>query len=353
MGPPTKAYRPYAAQHQEVKGAGDARPTALQVVEDCEVIGKLKGRTVLITGCSSGIGVETARALYEAGATLFLTARDMPKLDGVINDIVKNAKYNKDGPRPQPIQMELDSLDSVRKGAEDFKQKSGGKLNILITNAGVMACPYSTTKDGFETQIGVNHFAHFLLFQLVKPCLLSSAKSSGTTSRVVSLTSAGHRFGGLTFSNKAELDAWNKGENYHKWLSYGDSKTANIYLTNAISRYYGSQNLHGWSVHPGGIMTELGRHLDASDFEAFGGLESFEKIMKSPPQGAATSVWAAVSPHFEGKNGGQYLADVGESDIKTKSFEEGGEAAYAEWAYDEGKEDTLWKISNEVVGVAD
>lgn len=93
-----------------------------------------------------------------------------------------------------------------------------------------MAAPYGTTKDGFETQIGVNHFAHFLLFELVKPLLLETAKREGTTSRVVTLSSAGHRRAGLQFTNKAELDKWNKGESFEKWTSYGQAKTANIYM---------------------------------------------------------------------------------------------------------------------------
>jgi short-subunit dehydrogenase len=135
MGPPAKPYQPYAAVHETTNGPGDARPDWMQVLKDCDAIGKLKGKTVLITGCSAGLGIETAKAMYETGATCFFTARDMKKLDGIIEDIVKNAVHNKDGPKPQPIEMHLDSLDSVRKGAEDFKQKSGGKLNILINNA--------------------------------------------------------------------------------------------------------------------------------------------------------------------------------------------------------------------------
>ncbi len=139
MPAPQNAHRPYADVHKEVNGPGDSRPTCEQVLKDSNAIGALKGKTVLITGCSSGIGVETARALYEAGATVFAAARDMKKLDGVIQDIVKNAKYNKDGPKPQAVELHLDSLDGVRKGAEDFKSKSK-ELNILINNAGVMAC---------------------------------------------------------------------------------------------------------------------------------------------------------------------------------------------------------------------
>lgn len=99
-----------------------------------------------------------------------------------------------------------------------------------------MAAPYGTTKNGFETQIGVNHFAHFLLFQLLKPELLATAKKDGTTSRVVTLSSAGHRRGRVNFTNKEELDKWNKGENFNKWGSYGQAKTANIYMVSrAIS----------------------------------------------------------------------------------------------------------------------
>jgi len=132
MGAPETPYQPYANVHKSTTGPGDARPTALQVVKDCGVVGKLGDKTILITGCSSGIGVETARALYETGAKLFLTARDMLKLNKVIDDIMAKAE-NKTGPRPVPIEMHLDSLESVKKGAEDFMAKSGGKLNILIS----------------------------------------------------------------------------------------------------------------------------------------------------------------------------------------------------------------------------
>lgn len=126
---PETPYEPYADLHKETKGPGDARPTALQIIKDCNAAGKLKGKTILITGCSAGIGVETARALYETGAQLYLTARDMPKLDKVIEDIVSKATI-KDAPLPQALEIHLDSLDSVRKGAEEFKSRSK-QLNIL------------------------------------------------------------------------------------------------------------------------------------------------------------------------------------------------------------------------------
>lgn len=126
---PTTPYKPYADAHEKPQGAGDARPTALQIIKDNNAEGKFKGKTILITGTSSGIGVETARALYKTGAQLYLTARDIPKLEKVIDDIVQNATI-KDAPRPKPLEIHLDSLDSVRKGAEEFKNQSK-QLNIL------------------------------------------------------------------------------------------------------------------------------------------------------------------------------------------------------------------------------
>ncbi|KAK5121218.1 hypothetical protein LTR85_005384 [Meristemomyces frigidus] len=342
MAPPETPYQPYADVHKNVEGPGDARPTALQVVKDCDVIGKLGDKTILVTGCSSGLGIETAKALYETGARLFLTARNIPKLEEVIDDIVTKSE-NKSYPRPEAIEMHLDDLASVRKGAEEFKTKSGGKLNILIHNAGVMATPYSKTKDGFELQIGTNHFAHFLLFQLLKPLMLQSAKDSSTTSRVINLSSGGHHF------SRLRLDDINWEEDYNKWQAYGSSKTANIYMANSITRHYGSHGLHGLSVHPGGIFTDLSRHMTEEDYAIFGDFEGLIKTFKTPEQGAATTVWAAVSPHFEGKNGGRYLEDVGES--APHPGRESGGSGYAEWAYDDEAEEHLWKLSCEAVCV--
>jgi len=137
---------------------------------------------------------------------------------------------------------------------------------------------------------------------------------------------------------------------YNKWTSYGQSKTANIWMANAIDRRYGAQNLHALSVHPGRIMTELGRHMTDDDMAFLGGLEDMQKWFKSPEQGAATTVWAAVSPHFEGGNGGRYLEDVGEAG----PIAEGavmGSPGYGKHAYDPDGEDKLWKLSCETVGV--
>ncbi|KAK3661260.1 hypothetical protein LTR56_000383 [Elasticomyces elasticus] len=347
MSAPTIPFQPYAQTHMRTCGPGDARPTAFQVVKDCDRIGKLKGSTILITGCSSGIGVETARALYETGAALFLTARNMPKLESVINNIVAQAE-NQDAPRPVAIEMHLDSLASVRRGTEDFIAKSRGKLNILIENAGIMACPYKTTEDGFETQFGTNHLAHFLLFQMVKSLLLRSASKSGGTSRVVVVSSAGHRYGSINFSDIHYLSDPSR---YEKFGAYGQSKTANIFFASSIHRHYGKQGLTAISLHPGTIMTELVRHLEDEDVAAQGGWKSLQNIFKSPEQGAATTVWAAVSPHFDDlANGGRYCADVGE--CGPMALKPGpGAGGYSPHIYDILGEEKLWELSYEAVGM--
>ena len=349
MPAPAKPYQPYASVHEKTNGPGDARPTAIQIVKDLNKVGALKGKTAIITGCSAGIGVETARALYEAGASLFLQARDIPKLENLIDDIVTKADV-KDVPRPQALEIHLDDLSSVRAGVETFKAKSNGQLSLLINNAGVMAAPYGKTKDGFETQIGVNHFAHFLLFQLVKPLLLSTAKATGTTSRLINLSSAGHRRTPVVFSNKSELDAWNAGEGYDKWLAYGNSKTANIWMANSVSRHYAAQGLIGLSVHPGGITTtSLNRHMTDEDYK-FLSLDSWKHSFKSAEQGAATTVWAALTDHYEGKEGGVYLNDVGEAGAM-EATKSPGSPGYVPHAYDEAKEEGLWKLSYQALGL--
>ncbi|KAF2170139.1 hypothetical protein M409DRAFT_64492 [Zasmidium cellare ATCC 36951] len=341
---PENPYRPYNDVHKDTKGPGDARPTALQIVKDCNAIGKLQGKTILITGCTAGLGIETAKALYETGATLYLTGRDVPKLNKIIDDIVSNGT-NKTNPRPEALELHLDSLSGVRKAAADFKTRSQ-QLNILICNAGVMACPYTKTADGFELQLGTNHFAHFLLFQLLKPVLLKSAADSGTSSRVITVSSAGHRYGGIRFDDMDFSD----GKTYEKWTAYGQSKTANIYMASSIERHYGSQNLHGLSLHPGGIKTELVRHMEQSELDAMGVNDRFANMFKSPAQGAATQTWAAVSEHFEGKNGGRYLAECAECGPMADGAEVGADG-YGPHVYQPELEEKLWKLSYEAVGL--
>jgi NAD(P)-dependent dehydrogenase (short-subunit alcohol dehydrogenase family) len=325
----------YTAAHTTPQGPGDARPTALQIVKDEGVEGKLSDKVVLVTGTSSGIGPETARAMAATGATVFCAARDLKK--------AKEALATVDG-KIELLECDLSSLESVRTAAKDFLSRSGGKLNILINNAGVMAVAKQTlTVDGHEMQFGTNHLGHFLLFQLLKPALLASSTPS-FNSRVVDLTSVGHRVSGIHIGNY-KLD----GE-YDPWIAYGQAKTANIYMTNSIERHYGSQGLHGLAVHPGGISTPLQRHLSDGYTKQFNEDPEFVKNMKSAEQGAATTVLAAISKSHESK-GGVYMENCGEWGLaKGRGLTDYGYAAHA---FDPDSEERLWKDSYEMVGLKD
>ncbi|KAJ5309281.1 hypothetical protein PENANT_c042G02854 [Penicillium antarcticum] len=314
----------YTKVHQSPKGPGDARPTALQIVKDSGRENTLAGKAILITGCSSGLGIETARALFHTGATLYLTARDLEKAKSALGDLVGS-------PRVQLLHLDLNSLESVRACAEEFLSQPN-ILNILIMNAGVMACPEGRTADGFETQFGTNHLAHFLLFYLLKSRLLYSS-TPAFNSRVVIVASSAHRVSSVHFDNLSL-----KGE-YEPWKAYGQSKTANIWTANEIERLYGAQGLHAFSVHPGAIATELLRHVSDEQKADWAKNESLTNYWKSPEQGAATSVWGAVGRELEG-TGGKYLDDCQIATPADPSQRHG--PGYAEWAYSPEMEAKLW-----------
>jgi NAD(P)-dependent dehydrogenase (short-subunit alcohol dehydrogenase family) len=263
-----------------------------------------------------------------------VTARDRQKGEDALKGILEPGKV-------ELLMLDLNSLESVRKCAEDLLSKSS-TLDIIINNAGIMALPERTpTADGFEAQFGTNHLAHFLLFQLLKPTLLKSATPE-FASRVVCVSSSGHR------RSAVHLDDLQLEKSYDPWTGYGQSKTANIYMANEIERRYGSRGLHGYSLHPGGIWTGLQIHIDTS---AYKGNVDIERSIKSVPQGAATQVWAAVDKEWEGK-GGKYLEDcqIAQPSGEVKGPLGGG---YATWAYDEDAAKQLWIQSCILVSVAD
>jgi NAD(P)-dependent dehydrogenase (short-subunit alcohol dehydrogenase family) len=333
----------YAASHISTQGPGDARPTALQVVEDEGLFGKLAGKVVLVTGANSGIGVETARAIHATGATLYLTARDSAKAQQAVDNI-KNGPGPKSDAPIHAIEMRLDSFASVRAAAKVF-HATNDRLNLLILNAGVMATPKGKTEDGFETQFGTNHLGHFLLFQLLKPDLLA-ASTSQFQSRVISVASSAHRYSNI------RLDDFNfEKDPYDPWTAYGQSKTANILFANDIERRYGSKGLHALSLHPGIIQTNLSQYLSKEVLESLASNKSLHKSMKSIPQGAATTIYAALSKEWEGR-GGKFLsnlAEEGPADATGDWLQ--SEAGYAPWVYDEEAARKLWEESNQLVGV--
>lgn len=324
----------YANAHRDevVTGPEDGRPTALQIIKDNELVDNLSSKVILITGCSSGLGIETARALKLTGAKVFVTARDIKKGKEALGDILEDGMV-------QLLELRLDSLTNVRSFVEGFKSKTS-KLNILINNAGIMAVPTHTlTEDGFESQLGTNHLGHFLLFQLLKPLLLSSS-TPDFNSRVVNVSSNGHRICHINFD---DINLSKEGA-YNPWVGYAQSKTAGILMANEIEKRYSSQGLHGWSLMPGFISTGLQVHVPS----AMKNLEpALAKIEKSQEQGAATTVWAAVDKSLEGL-GGKYLEDAQIAKKFDGAWLYG--PGYGDWAYDEEAAGKLWEVSNQLVG---
>ena len=241
---------------------------------------ELSGQLVLVTGGSSGLGAETARALASKGAKVVITARNLPKGE----QVAENIRTSTGNAAVEVMALELGSFAKIRTFAEAFLAKYDS-LDVLINNAGVMACPFIKTEDGFEMQFGTNHLGHFLLTGLLMPALLN-----GTPARIVALSSRGHRFAPVDFE-----DIHFEKRPYHPWVSYGQSKTANILHAVELERRYGARGVHAYAVHPGAIPTELSRHMSQDELEQLAASLDFIKTVE---QGAATSVYAATAPEL-------------------------------------------------------
>ncbi|KAI1428492.1 putative short-chain dehydrogenase [Xylaria sp. FL1777] len=333
---------PYAEVHADPQGEGDGRPTAIQIINDEGLINRLEGKIILVTGTTSGIGIETVRALHLTGADVYMQARDHAKAEKVRSEILATSEGKG---KLEIVLMDLTSLESVRAGAKEFLAKSQ-KLNVLLNNAGIRNTPEDRTVDGFETQFAVNHLAHFLLFQLLRPTLLSSSTPS-FNSRVINVTSGAHR------GSAINLDNLNLEGIYTPRLGYQHSKTANILMTNRIESLYGPVGIHGLSVHPGCIITGLQRHEFHSEEERNAFLSSnpqLKKVLKTTAQGAATQVWAAVGKVWEGK-GGVYLEECRKGhESEEPDLVNGGYKAYV---FDDEAARKLWDISCKMVGVSE
>ena len=330
---------PYTAAHANPQGAGDARPTALQIVRDEGVEGKLGEKVVVITGASSGIGLETARALSVTGAALFLTARNLKMAEIALAGVVEAGLVSL-------VEMDNNSFASIRTAAETILKKSNNKVNILINNAGVMGLQgLKLTEDGQEVHFATNYLSEFLLFQLLKPALLASA-TRDFHSRVVNVSSSAHRAGNLPDSDNYNFE---KGGYSHE-VAYANSKVACTYLANEIDRRYGSEGLHATSVHPGGIGTNISRHLGPEFVQYITSNEAIVKILKSLEQGAATTVVAAIGKEWENK-GGKYLEDCEEAQ-RGKDDNNTFGVGYVSQTYDQKSEDRLWRDSLKIVGIS-
>jgi NAD(P)-dependent dehydrogenase (short-subunit alcohol dehydrogenase family) len=292
----------------------------------------LSGKRILVTGASAGLGVETARALVSHGALVVGAVRDLDKAHRA-TEPVRAAATNGGG--LEFVTLDLASLASVRAGADELLS-AGKPFDLIIANAGVMACPQSTTVDGFETQFGTNHLGHFVLINRIASLL----KSGG---RLVNLSSAGHRFSDVNIE-----DPNFEHTTYSEFGAYGRSKTANILFAVEFDRRHKADGIRATAVHPGVIQTELGRHMTPEVMRQIipddGSAPTF--TWKTIPQGAATSIWSGVVAPAD-LVGGLYCEDCHVAELQNDPDVRGGVRSYA---LDPERAKALWAKSEEMVG---
>ncbi|XP_064081209.1 retinol dehydrogenase 13-like [Macrobrachium nipponense] len=278
---------------------------------------RLDGKTVIVTGANTGIGKETAREMAKRGAKVILACRDMDKCAEARKDIA----WDTQNKLVRCMKCDLASQDSIREFVQNFNAKEE-RLDILINNAGVMRCPKSFTEEGIELQLGTNHMGHFLLTNL----LLSKIKDSAP-SRIINVSSVAHMRGRINFSDL------NSKKNYDEGEAYAQSKLANILFTRELSERLAGSGVTCNAVHPGLVLTEIGRHMgiDKSWMASLILKPFLWLFLKTPRQGAQTTIYTALSSDLEGVSG--------------KYFSNQAEVSVAEAALDKEAAQRLWAIS--------
>ena len=311
-------------QQKPVDSGFGAKSEPTEVLKDID----LEGKVAMVTGGYSGIGLETTRALKEAGARVIVPARRKDVAKSALSGIVESEDI---------LNLDLADPSSAQSFVNEFVD-SGMSLDILINNAAVMACPQMPTKEGWDLQFAVNHIGHFIITKGLLPTMSSSG------SRIVTLSSTGHKLSGIQWE-----DVHFEGS-YDKWKAYGQSKTAASLLAIEISERMKDEGIKTYSVHPGGIFTPLQRHLEKEEMIALGWLgedgelsEMAAANFKSPTQGASTSLWCATSPMLE-EVSGVYCENC---DVAVRQ-EDGPMARYigvADWAVDTDEAAKLWDLT--------
>jgi len=292
----------------------NASSTAAEVIRGHD----LRGKTAIVTGGSAGIGLETTRALSSAGARVIVPARDLEKAKAAVGKLGTI----------EP--MELSDPASIAAFADRFL-KTGVPLDLLIDNAGIMATPLTRVARNIESQFATNHVGHFELTVRLWPAL-----KRAQVPRIVSLSSVGHRRAPVDF------DDWNfERKPYDRWAAYGQSKSANaLFAIGANAR-----GVKAFSVHPGAIWTGLGKFMTPEDIAAF---EKRAQTLKTVEQGAATTVWCAVSRQLDGL-GGVYCEDCNVSEAVPADSQEF--RGVRPWATDPVLAERLWTLSEEITGL--
>ena len=293
----------------------------------------LSGKTAVVTGGYSGLGLETVRALVRAGAKVTVPARRPETAQGAVAEF---------GQAVSVAALDLSDLASVQAFAADYRQ-SAKSLDILINNAGIMACPEARVGRDWEMQFATNHLGHFELTRALMPVLLNADRP-----RVVSLSSTAHKMSDIRWD-----DPHFEKDPYDKWQAYGQAKTANALFALGLHQRYAGDGLLAFSVHPGGILTPLQRHLPREEMIAFGWVdeegnlsETALKIFKTPAGGAATSVWCATTGQLD-EHGGVYCEDCDVANVQTDDSPRFMHVA--PWAVDEEGARRLWEMTEQML----
>ena len=310
-------------QQQPLETGFGSKPEASEVMSGID----LSGKVALVTGGYSGIGVETVRALTDAGAEVFVPSRDVDRAVKTLTGII---------PADQIGFMDLADLQSVQRFGETFADNHS-KIDLAIFNAGVMACPLGRTQQGLEWQLGVNHVGHFTLLQT----LLSSLRAA-ESARLITLSSIAHRMSPVRFD-----DMNYEQRNYDKWQAYGQAKSAQSLMAVELDRREKNNGVQALSVHPGGIFTPLQRHLGNAEMAEFGWTDTdgrpspvAEKLFKTTSQGCATSLWAATTAKLDSV-GGVYCEDCNVSELvpdDSNAF-----TGVRQWAIDTDIAERAWR----------
>ena len=315
-----------------VNSGFEAKSEPHQILDGIE----LNNKTAIVTGGYSGIGLETTRALKEAGIRVITPVRRIDIASKALDGIV---------PAEDIIEMDLGDLSSVQKFVDDFNDLNLS-LDLLINNAGIMACPEGRVGNGWERQFGVNQIGHFLL---TKGLMDSMKDVEGA--RFVSLSSSAHSLTGILWD-----DIHFENSPYDKWVAYGQSKTASSLIAIEFDRIMKDSGVRGYSVHPGGIMTPLQRHLESEEMVALGWMKEDGTLsdmaaaaFKTPTQGATTTLWAATNPMLK-DIGGVFCEDcdvaVLKADVEDSMKRYRG---VADWAIDSDEATKLWEVTENMI----
>ena len=292
----------------------------------------LAGKVVLVTGGYSGLGLETVRALASAGGRVFVGARRPEAAAADLADVSGDVTI---------LTLDLSDSDSIDSFATTLAGQTT-RLDILVNNAAIMACPLARDARGFESQFATNHLGHFQMSARLWPMLVAAGSA-----RVVALSSSGHARGGIDLD-----DVHFERRAYDKWTAYGQAKSANALFALQLDRIGAVHGVRAFAVDPGGIRTPLQRHLTMEEQVAMGWYDkdgNLNPLFKSVEQGAATSIWCAVSPLLDGE-GGVYCADC---NIAAPWIE--GNPPYAgvhPHVRDRMLAEAMWQASEAMTGVA-